>query len=109
MDDNLQEKRLRLKRSRKQEERTAAKYNGSRSPMSGAGWVHKNDVRTDQLLIENKRTDNKKSITLNAVDLEGLDRNAAREGRQAWFQFDLNGKSYVVLGEGFAMELAGLG
>lgn len=99
---------LQSKRSKQQEERTAERYRGSRSPMSGAGWSHKNDVRTDQLLIENKRTDNKTSITIKAKDLEELDRHAAQEGRIAWFQFDLNGREYVILREGMAMELAGL-
>ena len=41
------------KRSKKQEERTAEKYHGSRNVMSGAGWVRKNDVRTSDLLVEN--------------------------------------------------------
>lgn len=97
-----------LKRSLAQEKRTAERYRGARSPGSGAGWSSKNDVRSADLLIENKRTDNKKSITIKAADLEELDRNAAREGRQAWFQFDLNGRQYVILLEGFATELAGI-
>lgn len=97
-----------LRKSSAQEKRTAERYRGSRSPGSGSGWSSKNDVRTDDLLIENKRTDNKRSITIKADDLEDLDRNAAMEGRQAWFQFDLNGRNYVVLREGFATELAGL-
>lgn len=96
------------KKSVAQEKRTAERYKGSRSPMSGAGWSSKNDVRSGQLLIENKRTDNKSSITIKAKDLEELDRHAAQEGRIAWFQFDLNGKEYVILREGMAMELAGL-
>ncbi len=76
--------------------------------MSGATWHSKNDVRTDELLIENKRTDNKSQITLKALDLEELDRNAAREGRSAVLQFDLNDKEYVVLRSGFARELFGM-
>lgn len=97
-----------LKKSLAQENRTAERYRGSRSPGSGSGWSHKNDVRSDTLLIENKRTDNKVSITIKAKDLEDLDRHAAQEGRMAWFQFDLNGRSYVTLREGAAMEMAGL-
>jgi hypothetical protein len=95
-------------RSIKQEKRVAKQYNGSRTPMSGATWHSKNDVRTDELLIENKRTDNKSQITLKALDLEELDRNAAREGRSAVLQFDLNDKEYVVLRSGFARELFGM-
>lgn len=97
-----------MARSIKQEKRVAKQYNGSRTPMSGATWHSKNDVRTDELLIENKRTDNKSQITLKALDLEELDRNAAREGRSAVLQFDLNDKEYVVLRSGFARELFGM-
>jgi len=42
------------KRSRRQEERTAKAYKGSRNVMSGAGWMRKADVTTEHLLIENK-------------------------------------------------------
>lgn len=76
--------------------------------MSGATWHSKNDVRTDDLLIENKRTDNRSSITIKAKDLEDLDRHAAQEGRAAVFQFDLNDREYVILRSGFARELFGM-
>ncbi len=67
--------------------------------MSGAGWVHKNDVRNANLLIENKRTDNKKSITIKSTDLIDLWHNAVREGRMPVLQFDLNQRRYVILTE----------
>lgn len=95
-------------RSRKQEERTAQQYRGSRTPMSGATWHSKNDVRNHDLLVENKRTDNESSITIKAKDLEQLDRHACQEGRQGVLQFDLNGREYVILRNGFARELFGL-
>jgi len=95
-------------RSRAQEKRTAQQYRGSRTPMSGATWHSKNDVRSEHLLIENKRTDNTSSITIKAKDLEELDRNAAQEGRAAVLQFDLNGREYVILRSGFARELFGM-
>ncbi len=99
---------LKLKRSIAQEKRTAQQYRGSRTPMSGATWHSKNDVRADDLLIENKRTDNAVSITIKAKDLEELDRHAAQEGRAAVLQFDLNGREYVILRNGFARELFGM-
>jgi hypothetical protein len=99
---------VKLKRSLAQEKRTADQYNGARVPMSGATWHSKNDVRTDDLLIENKRTDNVSSITIKAKDLEELDRHACQEGRQGILQFDLNGREYVILRSGFARELLGL-
>ena len=96
------------KLSIKQEKRTAKKYGGTRTPQSGAGWAHKNDVRTDRFLIENKTTSNKSSISLKAKDLEGVTRNAIVSGRDAVLQFDLNGRRYVVLNEDDFIELAGL-
>lgn len=97
-----------MKRSTAQEKRVAEQYKGSRTPMSGATWHSKNDVRSEDLLIENKRTDNKSGITIKAKDLEELDRHACQEGRQGVLQFDLNGREYVVLRSGFARELLGL-
>ena len=88
-----------MKRSRKQEQRTADRYRGSRQPGSGSGWMRKNDVRSEDLLIENKRTDNRKTITLKAVDLIALRHRAALEGRTGVLQFDLAGEHWVVLHE----------
>lgn len=84
------------KRSKKQEERTAEKYKGSRNVMSGAGWVRKNDVRTFDLLIENKFTD-KKSFSIKSDEMVKLARTAILEDRVPVLQIDLGGRSYVVL------------
>lgn len=67
--------------------------------MSGAGWVKKNDVRSEDLLIENKFTDNKKSYTIKNVDLVELTQRAVLEDRIPVLQFDLGGRHYVVLNE----------
>lgn len=85
--------------SKKQEQRSANLYRGSRNPMSGAGWVKKNDVRSEDLLIENKFTDNKKSYTIKNVDLVELTQRAVLEDRIPVLQFDLGGRHYVVLNE----------
>lgn len=87
------------KTSKKQEERSAKIYRGSRNPMSGAGWVKKNDVRSETLLIENKFTDNKKSYTIKTTELVELTKRAVMEDRIPVLQFDLGGKHYVVLNE----------
>lgn len=87
------------KTSKKQEQRSANLYRGSRNPMSGAGWVKKNDVRSEDLLIENKFTDNKKSYTIKNVDLVELTQRAVLEDRIPVLQFDLGGRHYVVLNE----------
>ena len=92
------------KRSKKQEERTAEKYNGSRNVMSGAGWVRKNDVRTIDLLVENKFTD-KKSYSIVSQEMVKLSRTAILEDRIPVLQVDLGGRSYVVLSENDFLEM----
>jgi len=90
----------------RQEERTAERYRGSRSAGSGAGPTRKNDVRNEELLIENKTTD-AKSYTLKATDLELLRCNAIVEGRVPVLQLDLGGRSYVILLEGDFLDIYG--
>lgn len=87
------------KKSKKQEERTADRYRGSRNAGSGSGWMRKNDVRSQYFLIENKFTNNTKSYTIKSVDLKELETRAILEDRIPLFQFDLNNRSYVVLTE----------
>lgn len=75
--------------------------------MSGAGWVRKADVRTADLLIENKLkvNPNAKSYSVKADDLRTLTRNARFEGRIPVLQFDLAGHRYVVLNEDDFLEM----
>ena len=95
--------------SRKQEDRTADRYNGSIVPGSGAGWKSKGDVRTHEFMIENKlkMNPNAKSFTVKAVDLRDLTKRARLEGRTPLLQFDLAGHSYVILVEGDFLEKIG--
>ena len=93
-----------LNKSVKQEKRSAENYNGSRNVMSGAGWVRKNDVRTEDLLIENKFTE-KQSYSLKLADLIKLTRVAVKEDRIPVMQIDISGRSYVVLCETDFMEM----
>ena len=88
-----------MKKSRNQEKRSAATYNGSRNAGSGSFWLRKNDVRSVEFLIENKLTIGTKSITLKEVDLRELRERAIIEDRTPILQFDLNGRNYVVLVE----------
>lgn len=97
-----------LKKSQKQEKRTANTYRGSRNARSGAGWLRKNDVRSENLLIENKLTTNVKQITLKSKDLIELQQRAILEDRIPVLQFDCNNRRYVVLVEHDFVELAGL-
>lgn len=88
-----------LKKSRKQEKRSADTYRGSRNAGSGNGWMRKNDVRSEAFLVENKLTTSIKSITLKEVDLRELRQRAIVEDRVPVLQFDLAGRNYVVLVE----------
>ena len=94
-----------LKKSRKQEKRSANNYRGSRNAGSGNGWMRKNDVRSTEFLIENKLTTAIKSITLKEVDLRELRERAILEDRVPVLQFDLSGRSYVVIVEDDFLEL----
>jgi hypothetical protein len=95
------------KASVKQERRTAAKYKGSVNAMSGAGWMRKADVRSEDFLIENKlkMDPNAKSYSVKAVDLRDLTKRARLEGRIPLLQFDLAGHRYVVLVEDDFLEM----
>ena len=87
----------RIKASRKQERATAKAVNGRTQPGSGSGWLHRNDVRSDRYLIENKRTDNERSITIKADDLRRLRINAIRLDLVGVLEFYLGGHDYVIL------------
>lgn len=101
--------RIRINRqSRKQEDGAAQRLGGRRQPGSGAGWAHKNDVRTSEFLIECKFTNNRSSITLKAKDLESLARNAIVSSRTPLLLFELNGRRYLVLREDDGTERLGI-
>lgn len=101
-----------MKASRKQENRSAKLYRGSRNAGSGSGWLRKNDVRSYKFLIENKLTNNAKSYSVKLQDLSELTHRAALEDRTAVLQFDIGGRHFVVLNEddfiAMAEDLGGL-
>lgn len=88
-----------MKASRKQEDRTASRYKGSRNAGSGSGWLRKNDVRSDNLLIENKLTENTKSYSIKFKELDELRQRAILDDRLPVLQFDLGGRNFVILNE----------
>lgn len=98
-DDRQQERRRINKASKKQENRSADVYKGSRNAGSGSGWLRKNDVRSENILIENKLTNNLKSYTVKHKELVDLTQRAILEDRLPVLQFDLGGKHYVILNE----------
>lgn len=96
----------RLKRSRRQEQDGMERFGGVRNPRSGARWDRRNDGRTDTELIEFKRTDNRRSITLKFDDLIALYRHAVAECRIPVLGFELCGRHWVLLPESDYHELA---
>ena len=98
-EDPVERNRRIMKASKKQEKRSANIYRGSRNAGSGSGWLRKNDVRSEHLLIENKLTENSKSYTIKAKDLTELTQRAILDDRLPVLQFDLGGRHYVILNE----------
>lgn len=86
-----------LKKSQRQEKRTARSLGATQHSGSGNGWLHKNDSRTERLLIENKTVAGNKQITIKMADLEDLRRNAARKGREPVLAFELDGRDYGIV------------
>jgi membrane-bound lytic murein transglycosylase len=84
------------KRSKKQEDRIAGAYKGSRNVMSGAGWAKKADVRTHKFLIEAKTTENK-SYSLKLSELREIRRQALMDDRIPLFLVEIQGHNYVVM------------
>lgn len=97
------------KKSKAQEDRTAARYGGQRNIMSGGGWLRKGDVRSDDFMIENKTLMNEdaKSFSIKAEVLQKLAKEAYMSGRIPILQFDLQKRPYVVLLEDDFLELIG--
>ena len=71
------------KHSRRQEDRVASLFGGSRTPGSGNG-IRKNDVRTPDLSFELKYT-GKSQYTLKASELEKGEKHALLDGRDFAF------------------------
>lgn len=86
------------KKSRWHEDRLARKAGGSRNAASGALWLRKGDVRTDDLIIEHKWT-GKTQFTLKAQVLETVMDEALISGRTGVVGIHLNGRDYIVLSE----------
>lgn len=90
----------RLQRSRRQEKLGMEAHGGTVNPRSGARWDRKNDGRTDEYLVEFKRTDNERSITIKFDDLRDVEMHAVLESRYPVLEFQLGGRDYVVLTRG---------
>lgn len=95
------ERRRILKKSQQQEKKAAKRVGGRVNPGSGSGWARPNDVRGEdgRHLIEYKRTDATKSITLKSSDLRLVEQHGLLESRIPVLGFELGGRNYVVLTE----------
>jgi hypothetical protein len=86
------------KQSKKQETRLAALMRGSTNAASGALWLRKGDVRTQEFVVEAKWT-GKKQYTLQAKTLEDVITEATLSGRIGIVSVSLNGRDYVIIAE----------
>lgn len=94
------------KMSDRQEKKTATAYGGRVTPRSGAGWVHKADVHTEDEVIECKAT-GKTQITLKAAWLTKVFEEATRRLKRPVVELSIGGQDYVVLRRHDYMELRG--
>lgn len=90
----------------RQEKKTAQAYGGRLTPRSGAGWVHKGDVSTEDEVIECKAT-GKSQITLKAAWLVKVFGEATRKLKRPVLELSLGGEDYVVLRRHDYLELRG--
>jgi hypothetical protein len=83
----------------KQERRIARDVGGVTQPQSGAGKWRKHDARSDRFLIENKTTTKvgARQITIKVDDIIKVINNAGRQSRVGLLQFDVAGRSFVIV------------
>ncbi|MEU7147076.1 hypothetical protein AB0B15_03390 [Streptomyces sp. NPDC045456] len=86
------------KRSQRQEQRLATRYDGRRNPGSGNGWLHKNDVRSDRFSFEAKTT-TKKSYSLKLDELLAAEKHALISGREMVFVTEIGGRNWMTVSQ----------
>jgi hypothetical protein len=94
----------RIKKSRLQENKGMQRMGGTRTAMSGAGWSRKGDGRTDDHVVEFKRTD-KKSISLKESDLLKVEQEAWLDNRIPLLGIQMAGRNYIVMFEEDWLEM----
>lgn len=83
---------------KEQELRLAKLKGGRRQPGSGSGWLHSNDVKSDEYLWECKQTEGK-SLSIKAEDVEKVRRNALSSGRKWAMHLMIGNRRMVLLDE----------
>jgi Holliday junction resolvase len=92
----------RIRKSQRQERDGMAELGGSRHRGSGNG-ARKGDGRTENELVEFKRTD-AKQITLKLSDLKKIGQEAALTGRTPLLMLEMGGRTWVVMEHADWME-----
>lgn len=82
--------------SRKQEQRVAQDIGGRAVPASGAFWSRKGDARSDECLVEAKRTD-KASISIKKQVWEKIRREALLDARYPVMALQIQDRNLAVL------------
>lgn len=95
--DPARKHKLRIKRARTQESRTAKHLGGKLTPGSGNQWHSKGDVSTAEYLVENKDRTESKRYVLKKTDLRTFTLQAFKEGKTPVLQIDFGEDKYVVL------------
>lgn len=96
----------RIKASRTQEKRLAAKIGGTTTAGSGNGWAVKNDVRNAKWSIECKTTSSSR-FTVTHAALVQAEKNALMDLRDMAFAVEMCGRTWVVLAEETFLRLMG--
>lgn len=78
------------------EKKSASAFGGKLTSNSGAGWVHKGDHQTEDEVVECKAT-GKTQITIKAVWLTKVFREATARLKRPVVEFELGGEHYVIL------------
>jgi hypothetical protein len=82
--------------SRKQERDVAADLHGRPVPASGAFWSRKGDARSDEYLVEAKRTD-KASLSIKRAVWDKIRREALLDGRTPVLALQIQDRNLAVL------------
>jgi len=96
---------LKRKQSDAQEKRVAKRLGATQHGGSGSGQFKRNDMHTDDFLVECKRTDNERYIRVDVKEVEALTRRAAEQGKAPAFAIEIRGREYVLLLDADFQEL----
>lgn len=88
-----------MKGPERQERRVAKKVGGTRQSGSGSGWLHEDDVLSEEYRWEMKQTEGK-SISIKLSDWEELRARSLQTGRKPAMHLQIGKRKLIVLDEG---------